>query len=42
MVDAMKAAVDDENGGPDVLRCEDVPDPKCAAFGRVVILPKGT
>src|SRR5437588_8192451 len=27
----MKAAVIDENGGPDVLRYEDVPDPECPA-----------
>ena len=26
---AMKAAVIYENGGPDVLRYEDVPDPEC-------------
>jgi NADPH:quinone reductase-like Zn-dependent oxidoreductase len=32
----MKAAVYYENGGPEVLRYEDVPDPVCAPDGVVV------
>lgn len=32
----MKAAVIFENGGPDVLRYEDVPDPECADGGVVI------
>ncbi|OWJ69160.1 quinone oxidoreductase family protein [Inquilinus limosus] len=32
----MKAAVYDRNGGPEVLRYEDVPDPACPADGVVV------
>ena len=32
----MKAAVYYENGGPEVLRYEDVPDPKCAPSGVVI------
>jgi hypothetical protein len=32
----MKAAVYYENGGPEVLKYEEVPDPKCAADGVVV------
>ena len=32
----MKAAVYYENGGPEVLRYEDVPDPQCADNGLIV------
>ena len=32
----MKAAVIHQNGGPDVLHCEDLPDPVCADDGIVI------
>jgi NADPH:quinone reductase-like Zn-dependent oxidoreductase len=32
----MKAAVYDRNGGPEVLRYEDVPDPVCPADGVII------
>src|SRR5438046_429212 len=37
----MKAAVYYENGGPDVFRYEDVPDPECHRKGIVVLVQAG-